>query len=88
MSERFAYFYFMRPEPERVRSVAPRHTAHWRGLLFDDYEGGPFNDRSGGLITFRADDLEQARAAVAGDPFVTDGLLAEHWLKRWEPQTD
>jgi uncharacterized protein YciI len=87
MSERFAYFYFMRREPERIRSVAPRHTAHWRGLALDDYEGGPFDDRSGGLITFRADDLEQARSAVADDPFVTEGLLAEHWLKRWEPAT-
>jgi uncharacterized protein YciI len=85
VSEHFAFFYFMRRDPERVRSVAPRHTAHWQRLDLDGYEGGPFDDRSGGLITFGANGLEQAQAAVAGDPFVTEGLLAEHWLKRWEP---
>jgi uncharacterized protein YciI len=39
------------------------------------------------LITFIAADLEQAQAAVAGDPFVKEDLLAEHWLKRWHPLT-
>jgi hypothetical protein len=29
---RFAYFYFMKPEPERVRAVAPRHASYWQGL--------------------------------------------------------
>jgi uncharacterized protein YciI len=85
MSERFAYFYFMRRDPKRVSSVAPLHTAHWRNLAPSGYEGGPFQDRSGGLITFKANDLEQAQAAVAGDPFLKEDLLAEHWLKRWEP---
>lgn len=35
--------------------------------------GGPFADRSGGLITFRADNDEQAQQAVATDPFIREG---------------
>jgi hypothetical protein len=34
--------------------------------------GGPFADRSGGLITFDADSLEQAAGIIAADPFVQE----------------
>jgi hypothetical protein len=46
----------------------------------------PFADRTGGLITFQADDDQQAQRAVDTDPFVQDGLLKAHWLKQWTPQ--
>ena len=51
-----------------------------------DYLGGPFEDRTGGLITFEAQDTERARRAVDADPFIRDGLLEAHWLKQWTPQ--
>ena len=54
MSPRFAYFYFMSGDPDRVRATVPRHVAHWSGLGLNDYLGGPFEDRTGGLITFSA----------------------------------
>ncbi len=57
---RFAYGYVMANEPGRVRAVAPEHVAYWHGAALDDYLGGPFADRSGGLITFEAESLEQA----------------------------
>jgi uncharacterized protein YciI len=47
--------------------------------------GGPFGDRSGGLITFVVDEPIQAEVAIAGDPFVREGLLEHYWLKPWEP---
>jgi uncharacterized protein YciI len=83
MMRRYAYFYFMKAEPERVRAVAPSHAAHWHGLRLSDYLGGPFSDRRGGLITFQTDDDAEAERAVAGDPFLKEGLLEEHWLKEW-----
>jgi uncharacterized protein YciI len=86
MSQRFAYFYFMVDDPTRVRAVAPAHSEHWRRLQLDGYSGGPFADRSGGLITFETDDRERAESAVAGDPFVREGLLASYWLKPWQPK--
>ena len=82
---RFAYFYLMGTDEEGIRESVPAHIAHWRLLGLDDYTGGPFDDRSGGLITFRSDEGRQAEQAVATDPFVELGLLEEYWLKRWKP---
>ena len=59
MSPRFAYFYFMSGDPDRVRATVPRHVAHWSGLGLNDYLGGPFEDRTGGLITFSARDVTE-----------------------------
>jgi len=55
MRPRFAYFYFMSGDPGRVRATAPRHVAHWRGLGLNDYLGGPFEDRTSGLIVGPSD---------------------------------
>jgi uncharacterized protein len=80
---RVAYFYLMTDEPDRVRAVAPQHAAYWRGLAATGYLGGPFTDRSGGLITFETDSSETAERLVADDPFLRNGLVESHWLKEW-----
>jgi uncharacterized protein YciI len=85
MSARFAYLYFMTDDPQRIRSLAPEHTAHWQGLNLQGYRGGPFADRTGGLITFAGGEAAEAEAAVAADPFVRERLLERSWLKRWDP---
>ena len=56
MSPRFAYIYFMRDDPDRVRAAVPKHVSHWRGVELSGYVGGPFADHTGGLITFDADE--------------------------------
>jgi uncharacterized protein YciI len=81
---RFSYFYFMKQDPDRVRAVAPQHAAHWHGLGLRAYLGGPFADRSGGLITFEARSHEEAEQLVANDPFVREGLLESRWVKEWQ----
>jgi uncharacterized protein YciI len=86
MSPRFAYFYLMRDEPDRVRAAVPRHVSYWRGLGLAGYLGGPFADRTGGLITFETEDPTRAADAVDRDPFVQGGLLQSYWLKQWTPQ--
>jgi uncharacterized protein YciI len=83
----FAYFYLMKTDPDGVRLVAPRHASYWRQLGLAHYTGGPFADRTGGLITFDADDAEAERA-VRGDPFVLEGLVEAKWLKRWTAESD
>ena len=83
---RFAYVYFMAETadaPERVRETVPRHVAYWRGHPLAHYVGGPFADRSGGLITFEARSAAEADTLVANDPFVRAGVLARHWTKEW-----
>jgi uncharacterized protein YciI len=80
---RFSYVYFMKDEPERVRAVAADHASYWRGLALAGYEGGPFADRSGGLILFEHDSEPDADRLAAADPFRREQLLDSHWLKVW-----
>jgi uncharacterized protein YciI len=80
---RFLYFYLMREAPDRVRATAPEHAAYWRELQLRGYRGGPFADRSGGLITFEAESAAAAQALVANDPFLREDLLERHWVKEW-----
>jgi uncharacterized protein YciI len=80
---RFLYFYLMKDAPDRVRAAAPKHAAYWRELGLRDYLGGPFADRSGGLITFQAASDAEAGRLVANDPFLSEGLLERHWVKQW-----
>jgi uncharacterized protein YciI len=84
---RFAYVYFMKPEPDRVRAIAPHHAAYWQQLALRDYRGGPFADRSGGLITFDAESPERAEELVSGDPFLRERLLERHSIKEWITDT-
>jgi uncharacterized protein len=81
---RVSYVYFMTNEPEEIREVAPQHASYWRGLGLREYLGGPFADRSGGLITFEAGSAEEASELVADDPFVRAGLLESRWVKEWD----
>jgi hypothetical protein len=81
---RFAYLYFMKGDPDRVRAVAPEHAAYWRGLELDQYLGGPFADRSGGLITFEVGSGDAAEQLAAHDPFLREGLLENRWVNEWK----
>jgi hypothetical protein len=80
------HFYAMKPDPDRVRSVAPQHAAYWHALRLPGYRGGPFADRSGGLITFEAGSIEDAERVIAADPFVRQDLLATSVVKQWVPE--
>jgi uncharacterized protein YciI len=80
---RFLYFYLMTDAPARAQAVAPEHAAYWRELGLPGYLGGPFMDRSGGLITFETSSVTEAERLVANDPFVREDLLEGHWLKEW-----
>ncbi len=41
LSPRFAYVYFMKDDPERVRATVAGHVEHWHALRLDSYLGGP-----------------------------------------------
>lgn len=79
----FVYFYFNRNEPEKIRQVVPAHVEYWKAANLKEYRGGPFADRTGGLIAFVAANLEEATGIVQQDPFVLEDLVAETWIKEW-----
>jgi uncharacterized protein YciI len=79
------YFYLMTGATDQVRAAAPKHAGYWRQLGLPDYLGGPFADRSGGLITFSAGSAADADQLVAEDPFVRERLLEHFWVKESIP---
>lgn len=81
--KRFIYFYFNRNDPPKIRQVVPAHVQYWKNANLKEYLGGPFNDRSGGLISFSALSLEEATQIILQDPFVLQDLIAEKWIKEW-----
>jgi uncharacterized protein YciI len=76
MPPTFVFFYLMANDLAAIRTTVPAHVAYWRGLGLADYRAGPFADRSGGLITFRAEQLLEATHVVERDPFVVQRLVA------------
>ena len=80
---RFIYFYFNRNEPEKIRRVVTTHIQYWQAANLNGYMGGPFSDRTGGLISFTASSLEEATTIIEEDPFVLEELIAEKWIKEW-----
>lgn len=70
-------------EPERIRAIVPLHVEYWQECNPGRYLGGPFADRSGGLVTFEAESIEEATGIIMSDPFVTSDLLKDRWIKEW-----
>ena len=83
MKKRFAFFYFMKKEPEKIRAAVPLHIEYWHNLKLNKYLGGPFADRTGGMITFEAESIEEAAKITDNDPFVLQNLLESKWIKEW-----
>lgn len=83
----FVFFYLMSDKPDRVREVAARHAAYWHELALDGYRGGPFADRTGGLLTFEVATVDEADQLVNADPFLREGLLTRWWLREWLPES-
>jgi uncharacterized protein YciI len=81
---RFTYFYFNCYAPDRIRAVVPAHIEYWHAASLPGYDGGPFADRTGGLIVFSAPNQTAAAAIVEQDPFVQAGLIEQRWLKEWQ----
>ncbi len=48
-----------------------------------NYSGGPFSDRSGGLILFEAENMEAATELAMNDPFIVREAIETNWIKEW-----
>lgn len=81
----YAFTGFDGPRGAELRPLhRPAHLAGLEGLAAADriVHAGPLLDDGGqpvgSLILFEADDLEQARAQAAGDPYVTEGIFERY----------
>lgn len=83
MAKVFVFFYFMKSEPEKVGPVVSSHIEYWSNLKLENYMGAPFSDRTGALISFSAENMEQAESYIKDDPFVKEDLIDKKWLKEW-----
>jgi uncharacterized protein YciI len=85
--QRFVYFYFNRNKPEKIRQVVPAHVEYWQTANVQGYMGGPFADRTGGLISFVASNAEEAAEIIQQDPFILEDLIDQKWIKEWVLET-
>jgi hypothetical protein len=46
---------------------------------------GPWGHEHGALIVYRAADASEARAILAKDPYVNEGVLSQAELHEWQP---
>ncbi len=81
---RWAAFLAPVPGVATTRAQVHAHVEHLREL---ERRGrlvlaGPFDDRSGGMVVFRAIDEAEANAILARDPFVVEGVRVAT-LRRW-----
>jgi len=83
MLKQYAFFYLMKNDPEKIRDIIPDHISYWKDNRPINYSGGPFSDRSGGLILFEADDMKTATDLAMNDPFVVQEIIEDKWVKEW-----
>ncbi|NOX87811.1 MAG: hypothetical protein GXO77_02215 [Calditrichaeota bacterium] len=83
MAKQFVYFYFMKNMPKKIKEVVPMHVSYWKSQKLNNYYGGPFADRTGGLITFEAGDIASASEVAENDPFIRHDLIENKWVKEW-----
>ncbi|MBU0673397.1 MAG: YciI family protein [Proteobacteria bacterium] len=79
----YVFIYFMVDDVETVKRHLGAHVKYWKSLKLDSLRNGPFTDKSGGLIMFNAASPQIARERIELDPFVTEKVLKEYWLKEW-----
>jgi len=73
----------MKDNPEKIRNIIPEHIRYWKDSKPINYSGGPFSDRSGGLILFEAENMEAATKLAMNDPFVVQDIIENKWVKEW-----
>ena len=73
----------MKNDPEKIRNIVPAHIEYWKNSKPINYSGGPFSDRSGGLILFEEENIEDATELAMNDPFIVREVVETKWIKEW-----
>ncbi len=83
MKSRYIFFYLLKDKPNKIKEVFVNHINYWMNCGAEDFAGGPFSDRTGGLITFMSDSLEEAMKIIMQDPFIKEKIVEKRWIKEW-----
>lgn len=84
MEKRFVYLFLLKNSGDKNDEKIKQHINYWANNNLDGYLGGLFADKSGGLITFEAGDMDEAARYIENDPIRKEDLIGEKWLKEWE----
>ncbi len=83
MQKLYVFFYFTDSDTDNVKKIIKKHIEYWKDKKPENYKGGPFSDRSGGMISFTAENFEAAEKLALGDPFVIEKVVKTRWIKEW-----
>ncbi len=90
MSKQYVFFYVMKKDMEKdvneIKENVQEHIKYWHDNKPENYSGGPFSDRSGGMILFCADSIDTAEKLAMNDPFIKNDLIKIKWIKEWQIQ--
>ncbi len=90
MSKQYVFFYLMKKDMKKsvneIKEIVQEHIKYWKDNRLENYSGGPFSDRSGGMILFNADSVNTAEKLAMNDPFVKNELLEIKWIKEWSKE--
>ncbi|MGN7469360.1 YciI family protein [Brevibacillus sp. SAFN-007a] len=73
-------------DQELNAKIRPAHLAYVNELYKQDkvFMAGPFTDKQGGMVIYKAESLEEARKLAEGDPVVAEGARTLE-LREWNP---
>ena len=81
------FVYCLEPQTERSLKIpiVPLHLQYLdslrqKGILV---VSGAFEDKSGGLVSFVAESLEEAKTIASKDPFIKEKVDKMIWIKEW-----
>ncbi|KZE48567.1 hypothetical protein AV540_16730 [Brevibacillus parabrevis] len=73
-------------DQELNAKIRPAHLEYINELYRQDkvLMAGPFTDKQGGLVIYKAESLEEARTLAEADPVVVEGARTLE-LREWSP---
>ena len=73
-------------DQELNAKIRPAHLEYIHDLYKQDkvFMAGPFTDKQGGMVIYKAASLEEARKLAEGDPVVVEGARTLE-LREWNP---
>lgn len=81
----YIFMYFLVDDVQKIKNTIGPHVKYWKNEEFNYYRGGPFSDKTGGLIIFTSKSYEEATEIINNDPFIKGDTLKEYLLKEWIP---